>query len=249
LSRRDLQAAFARAGIDPTRLDTVFLDAGGVLANPNWERVVAALARHGIEIDAQVLASAEPHAKRELDDPERVRRSDDRARSQSYWGMVAEHAGLTAAPELLARAWLEIADYHRTENLWESIISGVPEALDELRAMGLKLVVVSNANGTLRAKLERLGLASRLDVILDSHELGVEKPDRRIFEIALERGATAAGRVVHVGDFYEIDVAGARAAGLPAVLIDSAGLYVDRDEDCPRAASLLEFVRELSRLR
>jgi FMN phosphatase YigB (HAD superfamily) len=115
--------------------------------------------------------------------------------------------------------------------------------------MGLKLVVVSNANGTLRGKLARLDLARRVDVILDSHELGVEKPDRRIFDIALERGGTAAGRVVHVGDFYEIDVAGARAAGLPAVLIDSAGLYAERDGDCPRVGSLLEFVRELSRLR
>jgi len=53
----------------------------------------------------------------------------------------------------------------------------------------------------------------------------VEKPDPRLFEIALERARADRAATIHCGDIYHIDVVGARAAGLPAVLLDSAGLY------------------------
>ena len=66
-------------------------------------------------------------------------------------------------------------------------------ALEALRARGLRLVVVSNANGTLRAHLDRLDLTRRFDCVLDSADEGVEKPDPRFFEIALERERRAEG--------------------------------------------------------
>ena len=81
------------------------------------------------------------------------------------------------------------------------------------------------------------------DFVFDSHEEGVEKPDPRIFEIALDRSRADRYATIHCGDIYHIDVAGARAAGLPAVLLDSAGLYTDAD--CPRVRSLPEFAEQL----
>ena len=86
-------------------------------------------------------------------------------------------------------------------------------------------MVVSNSNGTLKAKMERLGLAPLVDVLFDSFEEGVEKPDPRFFQIALDRSGAEPETTVHVGDLYSIDVVGARAAGLRAVLFDAAGLY------------------------
>ena len=55
-------------------IQTVFLDAGGVLVNPNWDRVSETLARHGVDVAAAALAAAEPHAKRRIDTGDTIRR-------------------------------------------------------------------------------------------------------------------------------------------------------------------------------
>ena len=117
--------------------------------------------------------------------------------------------------------------------------------LRQLRAAGLKLAVVSNANGTLSRAFPRLGLAEYFDVILDSAVEGVEKPDRRYFELALNRTRATPDTTVHVGDFYNIDVAGARSAGLHAVLVDERDLY--GDADCARIRTIAELPALLKR--
>jgi putative hydrolase of the HAD superfamily len=138
-----------------------------------------------------------------------------------------------------AAAILKMQEYHRKFNLWETVPEFVFLALERLRAAGLKLAVVSNANATLVRAFRRLGLAEYFDVILDSAVEGMEKPDRRYFELALERVGAARETTVHVGDFYHIDVAGARSAGLHAILVDERDLY--RDADCPRIRSIAKL--------
>jgi putative hydrolase of the HAD superfamily len=99
----------------------------------------------------------------------------------------------------------------------------VPDALARLRAAGARLAVVSNWDVSLHDVLERTALRSLVDAVVISAELGVAKPDPAIFRAALERlGAPAAG-ALHVGDSVEHDVAGARAAGLEAVLVARDG--------------------------
>ena len=120
----------------------------------------------------------------------------------------------------------------------------VRPALAALRALGLRLVVLSNANGTLHRAFERLGLTQAFDVIFDSHDEGVEKPDPRLFHLALERSGTDASTTMHVGDLYHVDVAGARAAGLRPVLFDVADLYPECD--CLRVRSLTDLVASLA---
>jgi HAD superfamily hydrolase (TIGR01509 family) len=123
----------------------------------------------------------------------------------------------------------ELHAYHERSNLWELVPADVLPALRALRAHGLKLTVVSNANGQLCALLDRLALSSCFDCVLDSHDEGVEKPDPRFFEIALQRSGARRETTIHVGDLYQVDVLGARAAGLRGVLLDQAGLYEDVD--------------------
>src|SRR6185436_412018 len=134
----------------------------------------------------------------------------------------------------------ELHGYHRDANLWELVPPAVPGALAALRARGLRLTVVSNANGRLRHLFDRVGLAGSVDCLLDSCDEGVEKPDPRLFEIALERSGGAAETTIHVGDLYEVDVVGARVAGIRGVLYDTADLYADAD--CPRVRSLADLV-------
>jgi putative hydrolase of the HAD superfamily len=221
------------------RLQTVFLDAGGVLLFPNWTRISDALHRHGVEVEAEVLASAEPHAKKQLDVSRTIQVTNDAARGWIYFNLVLEHAGIPLSPATDA-ALQDLHAYHTTSNLWEHVPEHVPSVLDALRERGLRLVVVSNANGTLPAHLRRLGLEHCFHVVLDSCNEGVEKPDPRFFEIALQRSGASRDTTIHVGDLYEVDVVGARAAGLRGVLLDEAGLYPDAD--CLRIQSLAGLV-------
>jgi HAD superfamily hydrolase (TIGR01549 family) len=209
-------------------IETVFLDAGGVLVNPNWDRVSAALARHGVAISASALEAAEPHAKKQLDTGKSIQATNDSTRGWLYFNLVLQHADVTLS-EATEAALRELAEYHTQFNLWESVPREVPDALDRLHAAGHRLVVVSNSNGTLRKHFSRLGLAKHFDVLIDSSDEGVEKPDPRIFQLALERSGARPETTLHAGDFFHVDVVGARAAGLQAWLIDAADLYVDHD--------------------
>jgi HAD superfamily hydrolase (TIGR01509 family) len=220
-------------------LEAIFLDAGGVLVNPNWVRVSDMLGRHGVRVDAARLAAAEPHAKHELDTAERIRTANDRSRGWEYFHLVLSHAGVPRTPAT-DEALAQLYAYHERQNLWESVPDEVPPALAALKRLGLALVVVSNSNGTLREKLGRLGLASAFDLMIDSAEVGVEKPDAGIFSLTVERLGIAPAAALHVGDFFNIDVVGARSAGLHAWLIDSADLY--GDHDCPRFPNLTAVV-------
>ena len=97
-------------------------------------------------------------------------------------------------------------------------------ALDALRTAGVRLVVVSNWDVSLHGVLRDTRLAERVDGVLTSAEERVAKPAPQIFARALERaGGIPAHRALHVGDSVDMDVVGARAAGIPAVLIARRG--------------------------
>jgi putative hydrolase of the HAD superfamily len=219
-------------------IQTVFLDAGGVLVWPNWRRISDALARHGVQVAADALARAEPPAKKRLDTGATVQATNDQQRGWTYFNLVLDEAGVPLS-DATAAALAELNVYHQQANLWESSPDEVRPALVQLRSRGLRLVVVSNANGRLHHLFERIGLLDAFDFVFDSHHEGVEKPDPRYFEIALARSGATASETVHVGDLYYVDVVGARAAGITPVLFDVAGLY--GDADCLRVRSLGEL--------
>jgi HAD superfamily hydrolase (TIGR01509 family) len=223
-------------------LKTVFLDAGGVLMFPNWKRIEDALARQGLQVTAEMLAVAEPKARRLLDDGGTIGTTTDASRGWLFFDLILEQAG-TSRCDATAAALAELHTYHQANNLWEFIPDGVRPALTALRARGLTLVVVSNANGTLRKHMDRIGLASSVDHVIDSQDEGVEKPDPRLFHIALERAGATAETTIHVGDLYQVDVLGARRAGIRPVLLDETSCRPEAD--CPRVKSLRELVERV----
>lgn len=221
----------------PQPIDTLFIDAGGVLVHPSWTRVADALTRHGSPVSAQTLARAEPLATRELDEAALIGMTDDQKRGWIYFNILLRHAGISQSAATDA-ALADLRTYHDRENLWEHVEPDVVPALQAFHALGLRLVVVSNANGRLRHLFDRLDLTRWFDVLLDSHEWGVEKPDPRLFELALEHSGADRARTVHIGDLYHVDIAGARRAGLrDAVLLDAADLYPEADCLCVKRLS------------
>jgi HAD superfamily hydrolase (TIGR01549 family) len=223
-------------------ITTLFLDAGGVIVTPNWQRVSAALGAHGVTVAPAALERADPMARRDLD-LGADKHTNDQQRGWLYFDLVLTYAGVQISERTQA-ALADLQVYHADQNLWETVPAGVPEALDAFKALGLKLVVVSNANGRARFLLERLGLASRLAMVFDSHEEGVEKPDPRFFQIAMARSGATPETTMHVGDLYHVDVEGARGAGLRPVLLDPLDLYTDFD--CERVKSLGELAEKLA---
>jgi putative hydrolase of the HAD superfamily len=223
-------------------LQTVFLDAGGVLLFPNWTRISDVLARHGVAVEPAALAAADPIARKQIDDSSTVAVTNDSKRGWLFFNLILTAAGVPLS-DATSAALAELHDYHRERNLWELVPEGVVPALESMSARGLKLTVVSNANGTLCAHMDRLGLSRHVHCILDSCDFGVEKPDPRLFQIALERSHADAATTIHVGDLYQVDVVGARAAGVRGVLFDERGLY--DGVDCPRVRSLAELVSQI----
>ena len=224
-----------RSGV---RIDTVLLDAGGVLVFPNWDRVADTLARHGIPVPADALRAAEPQARRAIDTASHVTATNDADRGSRYFRLVFSGAGVPPdAP--LQGALAELWAYHGEHNLWEDVPPDVPLQLERLVEMGVRLAIASNANGALHRLLDRLGLTRYFAAICDSCVEGVEKPDPRFFRIVLDRAGASAATAIHVGDLYHVDVVGARHAGLRAVLLDPHDLY--RDYDVERVRNLAQI--------
>ncbi len=221
---------------------TVFLDAGGGLVHPNWDRVSETLARHGIAVAASRLRNAEPIVKKRMDTAEIIRSTNDGNRFSTYLQSIIGEAGVNVS-EAIAPAVEELLQYNSKWNLWETIAEDVVPTLLALRSMSMKLVVLSNSNGTLRKSFERFDLLDKVDFLFDSHEEGVEKPDPAYFLRALERSGSSAETTVHVGDFYHVDVVGARSADIRPVLLDAANLY--EGSDCERIRTLPEIVGKI----
>ena len=99
----------------------------------------------------------------------------------------------------------------------------VVPALRELRAHGLRLVVVSNWDCSLPEWLEGAGLAAMLDGTVSSAAAGEPKPGPAAFRAGLELAGVTAEEALHVGDSPEADIEGARGAGIRAVLVARGG--------------------------
>jgi len=99
----------------------------------------------------------------------------------------------------------------------------VAPALVHWRKHGVRLVVVSNWDVSLHQVLERVRLTPLLDGVVTSAEAGARKPAAAIFERGLRLARAAPTEAIHVGDSLAEDVAGARAAGIAAVLVRRDG--------------------------
>ncbi len=208
----------------PRGISALLFDFGGTLAFLDFELLAREFSRPGRKLDALGLEHAEYEGRAAL---------DQRLLSQP-------RPNMEAAYEEFFRGWMRAAgipeeeipeiagcfrELHREACLWRVVRPGTFEALERLKSAGLKLAVVSNADGRVEADAHRLGLGRFFDVIVDSHVVGVEKPDPRIFAIALERLGVGAEQAMYAGDIYSIDMLGARAAGIAGKLIDQHGRY------------------------
>jgi HAD superfamily hydrolase (TIGR01549 family) len=208
------------------------------LVTPNFRRMADEYARDGVAVEPERLALAEALPRLDFERPDFVRSHPDDM-WLSYMHDIARKAEVERPPRA---AFERLRAYHDSENLWEELIAGTEGALTELGSR-YRLGVISNANGTVKKVFARIGIARFFEVIVDSAEVGIEKPDVRVFELALTGMNVRADEAAYVGDVFKIDVLGAHAAGMRAVLIDPHGFHGDKP--CPRVKSLTELSPEL----
>ena len=231
-------------------IDTVFLDVGNTLISIDFDRVAEQLEARALPATSEALRRAEAAARPGYSERVFVTGVPPN-RSLFHWYLCAileQTKGLSSlSPAQLDDLVAEIAPILRPEGrasaLWRMVMPGVPQALERMRRRGLTLAVVSNSDGTCATSLEEAGLLRYMNFVIDSAEVGVEKPDPRIFEIALARCGANPRRTLYVGDLYHADVVGARGASLHALLLDP---YADWPPlDCETAADLAEVADRL----
>ena len=238
--RRDGDRPLAWPVVTGRRFDVVFLDAGGVLVSPHPDHILSRFADADFTVDPALLMEAHYRGVLAIDDA----RADPEVFTD-YHRAYVEHLGLD--PQRTDEAVRTLEGVWEHTHLWTSPLPWAAAGLAAIAETGIPIVVVSNADGTVAELLAHAGLLQvgpgpGVDVaaIIDSGAVGVAKPDPAIFRLALDVLGTEPGRAVHVGDAYQYDVRGARAAGVHPVLVDPLGLRAA--VDCDRIASLPDLV-------
>jgi putative hydrolase of the HAD superfamily len=218
-------------------LRAVLFDAGNTLIFLDYARLAGEVgAALELPLTGEGLRQHEARATRAMEQAA----ATDQARAAAYLEALFLHGGVP--PERIGEVRECLRRMHRELHLWCSVDTGLVAALERLRAAGLRLGVVSNSDGRVEEALEAAGLRSYFDVVVDSGRVGVEKPDPRIFHAALDALGVQPSEALYVGDLYEVDVLGARAAGIEAVLVTAVDVA---RQDCAITPSIEALVSDL----
>jgi HAD superfamily hydrolase (TIGR01509 family) len=227
--------------------ETVFLDAGNTLIAMDYPWVGEELDKLGIRCNMAGLRRAEAAARPAVSRSLRHRSTEGTDTFALYLDTTLHYLGVRENRQAIVEALVPVLRGRGRDRLWSFVLPGVPEALSKLRGLGLNLSVVSNSDGSVERVLTNAGLRELLDEVFDSHIVGFEKPDPRLFHHAIETTGADPAATLHVGDLYAADIEGARAAGLHAALLDP---YDDWDDvDCPRFTDLASLADAIARAR
>jgi putative hydrolase of the HAD superfamily len=232
-------------------IEVVFFDAGETLLHPHPsfpELFAEVCRRSGTEVRFEDVRTAQerlaPHLV-DLGESTGVENPSFSAdESRRFWTFLYRRLlgelGITdeALVDELYATFSHISSY--------KLFDDVLPVLEWLTSSGYRLGLISNFEKWLEEMLVELEVGHHFDVTVISGVEGVEKPDPKIYRVALEKAAVEPRRAVHVGDSPVLDVQPAGAVGMSAVLVDRAGRY----PDAPglRVDSLVELPGVLERL-
>ncbi len=219
----------------------ILLDAGNTLLHLDYAWLAAAAQGLGCTIREEGVGVAAAGVGRRGWPAPLI---DDRPTAffPGYFGAIGEAIGLArdAAAQFAAAA--EREHLRDPRGLWRIPAPEAAAVLEELAARGIMLGVVSNSDGRVEQQLTAAGLRAPLRVVVDSYLVGVEKPDPRIFRIALDLLEVDAAEAWYVGDLLQVDVKGAQSAGMAALLYDPWDAYPEL------ATGRIQALAELLRL-
>jgi len=227
-------------------IEAVFLDVGGVFHLPTEERMREALRTAGFELPPNVLARAHYAGMAGHD-----RLDGDYLEIMGPY--VEEMVRDLAVPAgQVAAAEVALLEALTTPGAWAGHLRESIEQLPALAATGARIAIVSNADGSVEARLREEGVCQvgpgigvPVDAVIDSAAVGIRKPDPRIWGPALAATGARPEEAIHVGDSLLTDVGGARGAGIRPIHFDPFRLCALADhEHADSMAAVVLLVRE-----
>lgn len=178
------------------------------------------LAERGVVVEPAALGAAAPAAWQRYD------ALVDPAGGHPWRALMATLlAGAGVAADRIGPLVEWLWDEQPRANLWRAQVPGMVALVRELRSRGVPVAILSNSEGRLAELFAEIGLADAFTAIIDSGRVGIEKPDRRIFDHAL--AVLDAARGIHIGDSWPADIAGALGAGWRAIWFGRRATPVD----------------------
>ncbi|MFC1730245.1 HAD family hydrolase [candidate division KSB1 bacterium] len=223
-----------------TQITTVLFDIGNTLVMIDYRQIVNAAARQNVHLTVGQLLASEYAGKRAIDRQIETRTAgtDETRWSEFFLAILHDlHYPENLLPDLMD-------ELQRLDDigfgLWSMKNPDTDSVLNGLYNRDYRLGVISNADGRVAGLIESIGIKNYFFTVIDSHEVGVEKPDPSIFNLALDMLSIKPSQAVYVGDLYSVDIIGARSAGITPVLFDPLNTY--QVNDCLKIASLKEVL-------
>jgi putative hydrolase of the HAD superfamily len=198
--------------MDFSSVDTLLFDFGGTLDAPgvHWlTRFYRLYPQMGLDVASERIKEAFYWADVHI-------MAHPEITTLHFLPLMLEHAALQ-----LQYLGLPAQPYQRqlAEGFWRAAMTSLHASVRVLTLLRQRyaLGVISNFYGNVATLCQECGLAALCDVIIDSAQVGVSKPERRIFTLALEQLGRAPHTAAYIGDSFERDVVGAKTAGLHTI--------------------------------
>ncbi|UCE97148.1 MAG: HAD family hydrolase [Dehalococcoidia bacterium] len=153
--------------------------------------------------------------------------SDQKHLYSQYQTLILKEAGIDPTPDLIANNIAKM----RQVNFHPILFDDVLPTLKQLKNDGIILGLISNIDRDISSLFNKLGLTSLLLIVVTSLDCGYHKPQPEIFHEAARQAGVSVNESVYIGDQYQIDVLGAKEAGMQGVLIDRNGFFADVTEE------------------
>ena len=221
----------------------IFFDAGGTLLNLDAERICGELRdKLDIHADSTLFHRAQCLTMFQISQLVGAGKRSTEEVKREFFTVLKRELGIDE--EKIVQAVETTLELSHTEMLWRATAATNRAILWQLKERGFRLAIVSNSDGRDAEGFAYAGLSDLFEFIIDSFDVGVEKPNPRIFQIALERAEVNARQAVYIGDLYSVDVVGARGAGVVPILYDPYRLNADKD--CLRIQEMEELFEILA---
>ncbi|KAK3759730.1 hypothetical protein RRG08_064451 [Elysia crispata] len=168
--------------------------------------------------------------------------------ANEWWSYVVKDCFHTVDPSLDEQKLQSISNdlftHYMKSEAWQ-FLPGAIDALNDLHRYPVKLGVISNWDHRLYRVLAVMGLEPYFDFVIPSYVVGVEKPDKRIFQLALQNADCLPDEAIHFGDSIKKDLEGAQQAGWGACLLAAPGVSHNDVKDAYVVDSIHEFVDKI----
>jgi putative hydrolase of the HAD superfamily len=214
---------------------------------PQEESLARVLNDFGIEVAPEVLRRpivvADEFIYQEHSRLSISKRSDEEKKSlfAQYQAMVLKEAGIEPTDELIGNILSKMQQIKFSRVLFDDVLP----VLTELKGKELILGLISNVDSDITPLLDKLGLSQLLQVVVTSQETGYMKPQPEIFKEAAKQACVQVSEAIYIGDQYQIDVLGAKKAGMQGVLLDRNSYFEEVTKEL-KIQNLYQLVEYLS---